>query len=645
MKSFNWLIMLCGSFMLMMSCKSKDLVTSPNIITEPSIPLSKNQTSVLCERWQQHATYKMEIDMDVTKHQYQGKQWLSYTNNSPDDLDKVFYHLYFNAFQPGSMMDERSRTIKDPDPRVGDRIFKLSENEIGYQNITKLTLDGVPVKYMAEGTILEVELPKTIEPGMTVELYMEFDAQIPLQIRRSGRDNKEGISYSMTQWYPKLCEYDYQGWHSNPYIGREFHGIWGEFDVSITIASDYILGGTGTLVNAKSLGYGQSKLKSTSKPKRTWHFQAEKVHDFAWGADPDYNHLVDNSIPGLEVHYLYQDGDLATENWPILPNIMSEAFKYLSANYGQYPYNRYSFIQGGDGGMEYPMATLITGERKLSSLVGVSVHELVHSWYQMILGTNEALYGWMDEGFTSYVSAQTMNHLRKKGLIPGDVVDDPMLRSVTGFARFATTGYEEPLSTHADHFQTNRAYGVGSYTKGSVFLAQLNYIIGAEKFNQGMLDYFETWKFKHPNANDFIRVMEKTSGFELDWYKEYMVNTTHTIDYAVDTVFTSGNTVNIGLEKIGAMPMPVDFAIYFKNGTTKLFTAPLRMMRASKSYEKKFGSYKVLPDWPWTHANYDVIIEGNLDDVERIVVDPFQRIADTDPSNNIWPRVEKVDEK
>ena len=196
----------------------------------------------------------MSIDFDSDKHQFKGEQVIKYTNNSPDVLDKAFYHLYFNAFQPESMMDVRSRTIADPDRRVGDRISKLSKEEIGYQKVKSLKVDGKKVKYKIVGTILEVDLSKRkIMPGETVSLEMKFEGQVPLQVRRSGRDNAEGIDYSMSQWYPKLSEYDYQGWHSNPYVGREFHGIWGDFDVKITMDRKYTIGATGVLQNAKQI--------------------------------------------------------------------------------------------------------------------------------------------------------------------------------------------------------------------------------------------------------------------------------------------------------------------------------------------------------------------------------------------------------
>ena len=197
--------------------------------------------------WQQSVEYDMDIDFNVETNQFTGIQTLKYSNNSPDTLNKIFYHLYFNAFQPGSMMDTRSRTIEDPDRRVGDRISKLNDSEIGFHKVSSLTQDGKSLEFQIEGTVLEVKLAEPILPGTTTVLNMSFQSQVPLQIRRSGRDNSEGIEYSMSQWYPKIAEYDERGWHAHPYIGREFYAPWGDFNVNITIDRNYILAGTGIL--------------------------------------------------------------------------------------------------------------------------------------------------------------------------------------------------------------------------------------------------------------------------------------------------------------------------------------------------------------------------------------------------------------
>ena len=237
---------------------------------------------------------------------------------------------------------------------------------------------------------------------------------------------------------------------------------------------------------------------------------APKVHDFTWAADTKYTRDTFLRSDGTLMEFYYIPGEATTDNWKLLPKIMDEAFAFINKHYGQYPYKKYAFIQGGDGGMEYAMCTLITGERRLSSLVGVSVHELMHSWYQFVLATNESRYAWMDEGFTSFASAEVMNHLAAKGLLPGAEAEaNPHIETLAGLAAFTNRGPAEALSIHADHFQTNSAYGVGSYVKGQAFLYQLRSIIGTEAFNRGMLRYYNTWKFRHPDPADFIRIMEK----------------------------------------------------------------------------------------------------------------------------------------
>lgn len=591
------------------------------------------------DRWQQRVVYQMDIDFDVNTHRFAGIQSITYVNNSPDTLNKVFYHLYLNAFQPDSDMDVRSRTVLDPDPRVSDRIFNLTEDEIGYQHILKLTHNGKDVHFRVVGTILEVTLRDPILPGNTALFEMEFESQVPLQIRRMGRYSHEGVAYSMAQWYPKMCNYDYQGWHANPYIGREFYGVWGDFYVNITIDKNFIVGAGAILSNAGEIGYGYTEEEGLSKgvsgDKITWKFIAENVHDFMWAADPEYKHTTHTTEHGTILHFFYKENEITKENWEMLPGIMDKALSYTNKHFGEYQYPVYYFIQGGDGGMEYPMGTLITGERNLRSLVGVSIHEWMHAWYHTMLATNESLYAWMDEGFTSFASNEVMNYLTQEKLIPGEPVDNPHFNSIRGFAAFALTGLEEPLSIHSDHFLTNRAYGVAAYTKGSVFLAQLEEIIGEKAFRQGLLRYFNTWKFKHPNDNDFIRIMEKQSELELDWYKEYMVYTTHTIDYGIDSVSEVDGKTSIILKKIGKFPMPVDITILKKNDNEMIYNIPLTLMRGDKS-KNTSKSIHVLSGWSWVNDTYEMKIDIPLDEIQSIHIDKVFRTADTDRSNNAF---------
>jgi len=593
------------------------------------------------DRWQQRVEYQMDINVDVENHQYDGKQTLTYYNNSPDELSRVFYHLFFNAFQPNSMMDVRSRTIADADSRVGSRISKLKDNEIGYIRVGSLTQDGEAVDFEEVGTILEVDLAKPIPPGGKTTFVMEWKAQVPRQVRRSGWMSKEGIELSMTQWYPKMCEYDYMGWHANPYVGREFHAPWGDFDVKITIDKDYIIGGTGYLQNPNEIGHGYETNTSYKAPKGetlTWHFLAPQVHDFAWAADPDYKHLTAKVPDGPTLHFFYQPGEKTDENWSKLPDYTVQTFEYISENHGKYPYDQYTVIQGGDGGMEYPMTTLITGERPLTSLVGVTVHEVFHTWYQMLMASNESLYAWMDEGFTSYSSNRLMQLLFD---IPGDNQE----RSYMGYFRIAESGMEEPMSTHSDHFKTNAAYGTASYSKGAVFMHQLSYVIGQDALDRGLLAYYDKWKFKHPNPNDFIRVMEKESGLELDWYLQQFTTTTNQIDYAVNSVKKDKRNTIVELQRIGDMMMPIDVLVETKKGDKTVYHIPLRIMRGEKPQEDKSMGYEVVEDWAWTHPTYELVLPERIKKVKSITIDPTNRMADVDRDNNTYGVLENVEEE
>lgn len=586
------------------------------------------------DRWQQRAKYQMHVDFDVTTHRYKGTQKLVYTNNSPDTLKKVFYHLYLNAFQPGSQMDVRSRTISDPDPRVKDRISKLSPNEIGYEKVLSLKQNGKSLQSHVEGTILEVTLAEPILPKTQHTFDLEFEAQVPVQIRRTGRNNSEGIDYSMAQWYPKMAEYDYEGWHANPYIAREFYGIWGDFDVKITLDAAYTIAASGYLQNPDKIGHGysQKEVKHKSGDKLTWHFIAPEVHDFMWAADRGYQHDIVKVDDNLDLHFFYQTDTLANV-WREMEPLAVKAFQIMNEKFGRYPYKQYSFIQGGDGGMEYPMATLIMGRQKLGPLTSVAVHESIHSWFQGLLGTNESKYSWMDEGFTTYAENYVMSRLFVSK-------NDPQAKSTTSYRALVKSGLEEPMTTHSDHYNTNRAYSVAAYSKGAVFLNQLGYIIGEDKLEKGMKRYFNEWKFKHPNPTDLKRILEKESGLELDWYFEHFVGTTKTIDYAVKEVIPAGGKSQVVLERIGQMPMPLDVVVTYRDGSMENFYIPMDLMRGEKS-EKIYPKTTLLGDWGWTYPEYSFVIGKDVAEIQRVVIDPSGRMADIDLDNNSYPSLIK----
>ena len=589
--------------------------------------------------WQQHVDYTMEVDMNVENFQYTGTQQLVYTNNSPDELKRVYYHLYFNAFQPGSEMDMRLQNIADPDGRMtkedkSSRIAILTESEIGYLHLNSLKQDGAAVTFSEEGTVLVVDLAKPIPSGGKTTLEMAFKGQVPVQIRRAGRNNKDGVALSMSQWYPKLAEYDFEGWHADPYIAREFHGVWGDFDLKLTIDKDYTVGGTGYLQNPQEIGHGYeavgTKVKKQKGKTLTWHFKAPMVHDFMWAADPEYVHDTLQMEDGPTLHFLYKNDEKFKDTWTKVQPLTEKAMNFFNKNIGDYPYDQYSVIQGGDGGMEYAMATLITGGDKPGSVIGTMIHELAHSWFQHVLATNEAKHEWMDEGFTSFISALCSNEIREQKK------DNPFENSYKGYYYLVNSGKEQPQATHADRYDANTPYGISAYSKGAIFLSQLGYVIGQDKLMETIRKYYNDFKFKHPVPNDIKRTAEKVSGMELDWYLMDWTQTTNTIDYGIKEVIADGNKTKIAMERIGLMPMPIDILVVYNDGTQETFYAPLRMMRGEKENPYPQLKRTVLEDWPWANPTHGFTVDRPIEDIKGIMIDPSLLMADVNAENNTW---------
>ena len=322
--------------------------------------------------------------------------------------------------------------------------------------------------------------------------------------------------------------------------------------------------------------------------------------------------------PTLNFYYKKTLSDNYLENWKNLQPKTAELMAFFSEHIGEYPYDQYSVIQGGDGGMEYAMCTLITGERNLGSLVGVTAHEMAHTWFQFLLATNESKHEWMDEGFTSYISTLAMNALSE------NPKDKPLQRSYNGYINLAKSGLEQPLTTHADRYAYNRAYGTSAYSKGAVLMAQLGYVIGEENLKETIKRYFKDFSFKHPTPMDFIRTAERVSGLELDWYLIDFGQTTNTIDYGVNKV----ENKTITLERIGLMPMPIDIKVTYTDNSTEDFYIPLQMMRGEKPTDAS-----ILNDWAWAYPTYSFNVSK---EIKTVQIDPEESMADIDKSNNSW---------
>ena len=580
--------------------------------------------------WQQSVNYKMEVDIDVKTFKYSGRQDLLYTNNSPDSLKKVFYHLYFNAFQPGSEMSVRVKTGKDKNTRFDIDIDSLRPDEIGYLKVFNLKQDGVTLKNELSETILEVLLSDPLGPGESTRLTLDFEGQVPKLVRRAGRNSAEGVALSMAQWYPKIAEYDYEGWNAEPYLGREFHGVWGDFDVTLTIDKKYIVAASGYLQNPDNVGHGYSDSKGKAKKgKLKWHFVAPKVHDFTWSADPDYIHDTFKGPNDVMLHFFYKDNAQYNENWKNLQPKTAELMRFYNQTIGEYPYKQYTVAQGGDGGMEYAMLTLITGNRNFDSLVGVTAHELAHSWFQHVLATNEMKYEWMDEGFTTYISTLAEDEVLNKNNF------FPLERSYNNYLYLALSGKEEPQQTNANRYEYNLAYELSAYSKGAVFLGQLGYVIGADKLAKTLKEYYRLHKFQHPLPNDFRRIAERVSGIQLKWYLTDWTQTIKTIDYGIKSVEGDETKTIIKIERIGSMPMPLEILVNFKDKPSEVHYIAIPLMRGEKQnpYKTKWTVHK---DWPWAHTEYELIIDHPKSKIKDIFIDPSYYMADTNRDNNAY---------
>ncbi len=596
----------------------------------PAVMAIPSVLSAQCTSWQQRVKYTMSVELDVRTHRFNGDAVLAYVNNSPDTITEVFFHLYLNAFRPGTEMDVRSRTIADPDRRVGARISELTAAEMGELVVPRMEQQGRELSLEPMGTVLKATLAQPLPPGRSTQLKYTFSGQVPVQIRRNGRDNAEGVAYSMTQWYPKLAAYDQRGWHAYPYVGREFHGVWGDFDVRLTLDSAFTVAATGVLQNPEQIGHGYPSRKPVKRAPTamlTWHFLARDVHDFAWAADPDYLHTI-HQVPGGPLFHFFRKSDPAlAATWDQLPGYMTKALAILNEEHGEYPWPQYSFVQGGDGGMEYPMLTLITGKRSLGSLVGVSVHEFVHSWYQGMLASNEGRYAWLDEGMTEYASSRVMAQL-----FPSE--QDPHAGSLSGYIGLVESPYHEPAAIHADHFLTNRAYGTTAYSFGEVLVHQLGAVIGPKTLTDGVKRYALACRFKHPEPIDLERALEKQSGLELDWYFDQWLYTTRKLDYAINSVLDNGDGVQVILERKEEMLMPVDVRIHLRDGRWQDHHIPLSLTRGAKHVESEDGTFVTWPAWQWTDPYYAMALPYRLMEIAAITLDPLQRTADVDREND-----------
>ena len=384
---------------------------------------------------QQHVNYSMQIDFNAAENKFSGYQKAIYSNNSDDTLQNIFYHLFYNAFQPGSAMEKRASSIKDQEGEMLWKMRSLKPDEYGYQQVDSIKINGKQQGFKVTGTIMKIFLDEPVAPQTKTVIELWFKSQVPKLIIRTGRDNREQVAFTMTQWYPKIAAYDRAGWHTEEYIRREFFGPFSDFDVSIKIDKRYCLAATGVLQNPDEIGYGYGiKKQPNSNGKHlTWHFKANRVHDFAWAADTNYRHTTKETGNGMQLHFFYKPSTATVEDWNDLPTQVEDIFKWMENKVGPYPYPQYSLVQGGSGGTEYPMLTMILGKRPESKgmsggypIITLAIHEIMHNWWYAVVANDENRNAWLDEGFALFFQYEYQDAI-SIGKIAIDLYKLPMI--------------------------------------------------------------------------------------------------------------------------------------------------------------------------------------------------------------------------
>jgi hypothetical protein len=590
--------------------------------------------------WQQRADYDLHSTLDTATKSLRGELTLRYTNNSPDTLRFVWFQVEQNAFQNGSL----NSYVFPAQSRFGARNFEGGDFIDHFNQVSGVKGakgPGVALKTRVEGTVMKVDLATPLAPGQSTTFDVAWHFNIPEHgADRMGRD---GALFELAQWYPRLCVYDdLRGWNTEPYLGQgEFYLEYGDINLSVTVPAGYVVAATGTLQNpAEVLTHDeiarlaqaaksetpihvitQDELKSgAARPKKagtlTWRFSAHNVRDAVWAASPDY--MWDASSWQGHMAYGYYRPS-AIEPWKDAADMSRMSIMEYSERWFQYPYPQISAVEGPISGMEYPMLAMEDKNPEKYALYNVITHEIGHMWYPMIVGSNERMHMWQDEGFNTFINYfSEARRFPEKGTYAQRIAGD---RSVV--EQYMQHNADVPLEIQPDRIQP-QLLGENAYVKTAVGLGQLrDEILGPAAFDDAFREYTRRWAFKHPDPADFFKTMENVSGKRLDWFfREWFLENEH-FDVAIDTVAQKqvGDIDSVAVvfrnRARGVLPIRVRFT--FNDGTTQDFNYPAEV-------------------WSTDEQAYERVYEFKGKKIAKVELDPEKRIVDIDRSNNVWPR-------
>ena len=588
--------------------------------------------------WQQRADYDIDVVLDAGRHTISGSERITYTNNSPDSLRSLWLQLDQNLFREDSYGAQKAEALGGEVRHGG--FFDKGGFDIGAVTLDRDGQTLVP-EYRVEDTMMEILLDEPLPPsGGEVAIDIDFSFVIPeTGGDRMGRQEiRRGVIYQLAQWYPRMFTYDdVNGWNQSPFLGQgEWYLEYGDFDVSLTVPRDFVVTGTGELQNGEdvltpqqldrleaarmSVGpvmiidmeeAGDDSTRPVGDTPLTWHFQAESVRDFAWAASDRF--VWDAAgYEDVLVMSFYPEESIGTQGfsgWERSTEYLRHSVQHYSEQWFPYPYPVAINVAGLALGMEYPMIVFCHFQARGAFLFSVTDHEIGHTWFPMIVGSDERRYAWMDEGFNTFINYYSGiefsggEPILAGQMSPGQIADD-------------TRRIRQPLLTPADDIPEVEL-GVQAYNKPAAVLVMLREkILGPEVFDAGFRAYIEEWAYKHPQPADFIRVMEEAAGRDLEWFFRGWVYENGVLDQALASVSRDGDTTTVTVENRGGIPMPVELRIVYQDGSEEMFDIPVERWAADERITLKVAGGRV----------------------RHVQLDPDGALADIDRSNNVWGR-------
>ena len=597
--------------------------------------------------WQLQTDFAINARLDPATQTITGSETITVHNNSPQELTEIYLRLDHNMYRP-LVTRGLSTPAEITDGMVvtkiavdGDAVdLAASQGGRGGQTGRRLAASGL------DTTLARISLAKPIAAKSKGTLEIEWRTKLPGGPGGRGHRMTQRFDdrlFQPTQWFPRLAKYDdLRGWDTNLYLGpAEFYNNFGRFDVKIDVPAGWIVSGTGvlqnpeqvltptarerlakvlasddviTIVGADEVGPGKS---TAAGDRLVWHFAADLVNDFAWATARDFVWRATRAtIPGkgpVPIHmvHLPERAKLFDQAGPITRH----ALEFYSKLWVPYPFPQLTLQDGPSAGMEYPMV--------INSNAGAADHEAAHQWWPMLVGNNETWYGWMDEGFNQYMNV----------LSDADAEGKPANLNGLGASYGRTSGNEAEAPMMWNANWAGPMYGFQTYSKTPLMLSMLGGIVGDDQVQRAMREYAKAWSFKHPSPWDYINIMNKELGQDLNWFWYYWLWTTESVDGAIADVTTSGTKTTVTVKQDGQMPSPVVLKVQLAPGA-----------KGSKTVQnaKMVDDNTAIVTWPvdvWFNGNRT--FQATMDfgrPITAVTFDPGCRFPDRDSSDNVWPK-------